>query len=252
MQLFSIGLIKLNMDGSPVLDSFGNPIKTYDSKDIVSFARAWTGFVEAPFRGNVEDRSSLVRTSLLDPMRIQDIRSRDLFPKRGLDGKYIGDRYPLCEDLPEKAFLRKGAKYKLLGGDATPKWQQHNDDIDWNDPKTKHVVLDPDSSNLYAALDCQESGLSCEYSPVIVLDDNLACVGIECDIDTVRVVQVGAGIFYEYIQVPCVKMTFYEDAKKLRAGSGWWNMLNMCGKLLELELFSHSIDLLIRGFSLLL
>jgi hypothetical protein len=42
-QLFTTGLVKLNMDGTPVLDRYGNHIKTFDSKDIVSFGRAWTG-----------------------------------------------------------------------------------------------------------------------------------------------------------------------------------------------------------------
>ena len=123
------------MDGSEALDSLGVPIKTYNSQDIVSFARAWTGFAQQPYRGNVEDINSPTRYSNLDPMRIKDIRFRDLFPKRGLEGKFIGDRYPLCRDLPDKAFLRKGAKYRLLGGDPTPKLQRHFG-VDWNDPKT--------------------------------------------------------------------------------------------------------------------
>lgn len=42
-QLFTIGLEKLNMNGTRQLDRFGNPIKTFDTKDIVSFARSWTG-----------------------------------------------------------------------------------------------------------------------------------------------------------------------------------------------------------------
>ena len=44
-------------------------------------------------------------------------RYRDYFPKRVLyDDEYIGDQCPLCIDLPERAYLRKGAKYRLLGG----------------------------------------------------------------------------------------------------------------------------------------
>jgi hypothetical protein len=41
---------------------------------------------------------------------------RNAFPKSGLDGTFIGDRYILCEDLPSASFLKKGAKYCLLGG----------------------------------------------------------------------------------------------------------------------------------------
>jgi uncharacterized protein (DUF1800 family) len=34
MQLFSIGLYQLNMDGTPVLDAQGQPIQTYDNDEI--------------------------------------------------------------------------------------------------------------------------------------------------------------------------------------------------------------------------
>ena len=44
MQLFTIGLVELNLDGSAKRDDMGVAIKTYNSHDIVSFARAWTGF----------------------------------------------------------------------------------------------------------------------------------------------------------------------------------------------------------------
>ena len=51
MQLFSIGLDKLNMDGSIVLDEEGKPEQTYSIADIVSYARAWTGFERESERG---------------------------------------------------------------------------------------------------------------------------------------------------------------------------------------------------------
>jgi uncharacterized protein (DUF1800 family) len=43
MQLFSIGLNKLKIDGSTIL-SDGEPVSTYQNSDIQTFARAWTGF----------------------------------------------------------------------------------------------------------------------------------------------------------------------------------------------------------------
>ena len=51
MQLFSIGLHKLNMDGSIIYQENGNPEDSYSIDDIVSYSRAWTGFVERPERG---------------------------------------------------------------------------------------------------------------------------------------------------------------------------------------------------------
>lgn len=43
MQLFSIGLMKLNMDGTPILDN-GNPIPTYNQEDVNELARVFTGW----------------------------------------------------------------------------------------------------------------------------------------------------------------------------------------------------------------
>jgi len=43
MQLFSIGLWELDMDGTRILDSNGNPIPTYSNDDIVQVARVFTG-----------------------------------------------------------------------------------------------------------------------------------------------------------------------------------------------------------------
>ena len=44
MQLFSIGLIELNIDGTPRLDANGNTIPTYDNVRITNLARALTGW----------------------------------------------------------------------------------------------------------------------------------------------------------------------------------------------------------------
>eukprot|EP01052_Picozoa_sp_SAG31_P027284 SAG31_NODE_2540_length_5538_cov_7.680859_3_plen_948_part_00 len=45
MQLFTIGLWELEEDGSKRLGTDGQPVPTYDNENIISFARAWTGFV---------------------------------------------------------------------------------------------------------------------------------------------------------------------------------------------------------------
>lgn len=44
LQLFSIGLVKLNLDGTPQLDGGGNTIPTYDQAAITEFARVFTGW----------------------------------------------------------------------------------------------------------------------------------------------------------------------------------------------------------------
>ncbi|MEO0899159.1 MAG: DUF1800 domain-containing protein [Bacteroidota bacterium] len=43
MQLFSIGLYELNIDGSQKLDNNGNPIPTYSNQDIKEMAKVFTG-----------------------------------------------------------------------------------------------------------------------------------------------------------------------------------------------------------------
>lgn len=50
MQLFSIGLVQLNSDGSAILDNQGNPLPTYDQAVIEGFAHVYTGwnFAGAP------------------------------------------------------------------------------------------------------------------------------------------------------------------------------------------------------------
>ena len=44
MQLFSIGLVQLNIDGTPVLDDDGVPMPTYDQEIIEGFAHVYTGW----------------------------------------------------------------------------------------------------------------------------------------------------------------------------------------------------------------
>lgn len=47
MQLFSIGLFELNVDGSRKLDGRGEPIPTYDNGDVAEFAKVFTGLTYA-------------------------------------------------------------------------------------------------------------------------------------------------------------------------------------------------------------
>ncbi len=53
MQLFSVGLNLLNQDGTPQLDSTGNPIPTYTEAQVQAFARAYTGWTYATAAGGV-------------------------------------------------------------------------------------------------------------------------------------------------------------------------------------------------------
>ncbi|NBQ06466.1 MAG: DUF1800 domain-containing protein [Betaproteobacteria bacterium] len=48
MQLFSVGLVQLNMDGTPKRDANGKVIETYSQKDVIEMTRALTGWNFVP------------------------------------------------------------------------------------------------------------------------------------------------------------------------------------------------------------
>ncbi len=52
MQLFSIGTLELNLDGSRLLDLQGQPIQTYDQTDITELAKVMTGWTYYPAPGD--------------------------------------------------------------------------------------------------------------------------------------------------------------------------------------------------------
>lgn len=114
MQLYTAGLHELNPDGTEVRDAFGQVIQTYTNLDILSNARVFTGLDFTARRGNVEELFRSYK-SRQDPLRLNADR-HDFSPKSSLDGNWIGDRYPLCADLPKHPFLRMGAKYLFRGG----------------------------------------------------------------------------------------------------------------------------------------
>ena len=128
-------------------------------------------------------------------------------------GGFIGDTYPLCVDLPERPFLKKGATYRLLGGKPTPELMK---DPSYFDKEENDILrLAPNvNSDLYQKL--YNNG---NYKLTVELDADLTCdlndpVAVECKVDTARVVQVGA-IYYEYVERPCVQLAFYENGKQV-------------------------------------
>jgi uncharacterized protein (DUF1800 family) len=51
MQLFTVGTVQLNPDGSKQLDASNNPIPTYDQSTVANFAKVFTGWTYAPPAG---------------------------------------------------------------------------------------------------------------------------------------------------------------------------------------------------------
>lgn len=63
MQLFTIGLVELNPDGTEKTDGAGNPIETYDNDDVSNLARVFTGLAQAggEFNGRGSDPDSMYK-----------------------------------------------------------------------------------------------------------------------------------------------------------------------------------------------
>mmetsp|Transcript_662 Transcript_662/g.1594 ORF Transcript_662/g.1594 Transcript_662/m.1594 type:complete len:2342 (-) Transcript_662:143-7168(-) len=216
MQLFSVGLYEMNVDGTRKRDTDGNYIQTYSNDDIMEFARAWTGFWSSKRRGN----SVAQNGNRLDPMTVVP-KWRDQFPKMGLNGKYIGDGYPLCADLPIHDFLKKGAKYILLG--YTPQAELGIKDPNrWASEEGQERFAAAEDGSLYDIL-CQPTNetdpTSCSFPPTVVLTENIDCTGDECLVDHIRTVNVREKVYYEYVRPACVHEAFFPEPKKIKMRS---------------------------------
>eukprot|EP00434_Breviolum_minutum_P034158 symbB.v1.2.030222.t2/scaffold3380.1/size79486/8 len=199
MQLFTIGLWKLNPDGTRMKDAAGQDIPTYSNEHIMNFARVFTGFDEQSRRDNIERAGG---RNFIDPMRI-NARWHDVYPKPDLDGNFLGDGYPLCSDLPPAYFLLQGAKFEFLGHTY-----QGSD------------VLNLDStSQLFQKL-CGSSSSPCTHTLTVELDTSLTCNGPECTMDTVSVVNVSGG-YYQYLPPRCVNLFFFNGQVTRRGGRAW-------------------------------
>ena len=189
MQLFTIGLWKLHMNGTYQLNEHGERIDTYDNEDIRDFARIWTGLDLQPIRGNIE---SFNANNEVDPLQI-NAQWRDAFPKLDLNSHYIGDSYPLCLDLPSRHFLKQGAKYKLSGYIT----------------KESSVIL-KNSSHAYNSF-CNLNNSRCQFHKNLTLTNDIECNDLEIcyDADYIAINDTdGDLVYYEYIRPPCVELTF--------------------------------------------
>jgi len=145
-------------------------------------------------------------------------------------GGYIGDRnYPLCTDLPKRHALRKGATYRLLGSSNTPELVHEPTEpwwfgSDWgNKPYLERLELST-ASPLYKVLCAQVNG-QCTYPGKVVLNSNLDYsdanlrLGLEYTSESLRTIRVKSGassVYYEYVRVPCVELSFFRDGVKVQ------------------------------------
>src|SRR6266513_1431980 len=94
LQLFSIGLNKLNPDGTLQLDAQGNPIPTYGQDEIADFARVFTGW-------NLAAQLAPGIPNYRDPMVVTSETRHDTDPKTLLDGAELPGAQAAATELNE-------------------------------------------------------------------------------------------------------------------------------------------------------
>ena len=166
MQLFSIGLLNVNLDGSLKRSTQNDELPTYDNDHIMAFSRVWTGMTRAGFRGNRERPYG----NPIDPMALK-YDWHDFLPKVNLNGGHLADGYPLCADH-KRAFLAKGARYRYTE-DVSAEGVEF--DVMWaNDERPRFTPSK--ASGLFKAL-CKRNSKTgkCTFPSLVVLPQTLPC-----------------------------------------------------------------------------
>lgn len=95
LQLFSVGLVQLEADGSPKRGADGRPLPTYGPQEIAEFARAFTGWTYAPRPDAKPQRRN---PGYFDSPLVPVADMHDAGPKRLLQGRQItGNADPKLE-----------------------------------------------------------------------------------------------------------------------------------------------------------
>jgi uncharacterized protein (DUF1800 family) len=92
LQLFSIGTVRLNLDGTQQLDGAGQPIPTYDQTTVNNFARVFTGWRFAPGAQGIPN--------YIDPMVVNETQ-HDTGSKTVLSGVTLPAGQGTAKDLAD-------------------------------------------------------------------------------------------------------------------------------------------------------
>jgi uncharacterized protein (DUF1800 family) len=95
MQLFSVGLVQLNLDGTPKRGADGRPLETYTQEDVVGAQRALTGWDWAD-PGQTRPNSNFANFG--KPMQASDPNRHDFDAKR-IMGRFLGAGQTPEQDL---------------------------------------------------------------------------------------------------------------------------------------------------------
>jgi len=128
LQLFTVGLWKLNADGTRKLDFHGEPIPTYGQDEIRAFARAFTGWTYAPAVGAAMKSHNPARW---DAPMVAYEANHDREAKKLLDGRvlpagqsaaedYMGAMKSLFEHPNVAPFVCRNLIQHLVTGDPSP------------------------------------------------------------------------------------------------------------------------------------
>lgn len=116
----------------------------------------------------------------------------------------ISFNLPKCDDVKGckvavRVVLRSGrdALDDMIDGSSKPAQPCGQDDFDDNDDLAFDILPSKRPQDL------------CDFQINVELDENLSCYGNECLVDTVSVVEVVPGVYYEYIPRPCVHLAVY-------------------------------------------
>jgi uncharacterized protein (DUF1800 family) len=162
LQLFSVGTVLLNPDGSPMLDASGRAIDTYDQGVIEGFSHVFTGWTYAPAPG-APSRSNNPK-SYLGTMLAVDA-NHDFGPKALLGGVIAPANQSMQQDLEFAhqviaghanvgPFIGKQLIQKLVTSDPTPAYVARITAV-WNDDGAgqrgdlkavvRAILLDPEA-----------------------------------------------------------------------------------------------------------
>ena len=113
---------------------------------------------------------------------------------------FLSDTYPLCTDFGARPFLRRGARYEYLGTSPKPKLQHVTSKFGGAHRGVECLRLGavppavpPDASPSAKGTGAGTGGGECVFKSEVVLDTNLACDGLECDVETVVLVELRDG-----------------------------------------------------------
>ncbi|MFG6443530.1 DUF1800 family protein [Pelomonas margarita] len=105
MQLFSIGLHELNLDGSPRLNAGGQPIETYSNDDVLALSKVFTGWGWAFPDGELTEQTFRYRSPVLTAAADQRI---DILPMKAYPGLHSTSEKRLFSGKAQSVTLPAG------------------------------------------------------------------------------------------------------------------------------------------------